>query len=80
MGLPRVMPVAITARGPNRPDVSPTIDLMVLPGTIRNRERCAHWAGLAEEPSGLFVLKHENVLAQLHSSISNVNSGDGLTS
>ena len=80
MGLPRVMPVAITARGPDRPDIPAAVDLVVLPAAVCYGAFCARRAGLAEEPSRLLTLKDKNVLAELQTRISNVNCGGGLTS
>ena len=80
MGLPRVMPIAITARGPNRPDIPAAVDLVILPDAVSNGAFRANRTRLAEEPLWLLILKYKKVVTELHAGISNVNCGGGLTS
>ena len=66
MGLPRVMPVAITARGPDRPDIPAAVDLVVLQATVCYVAFRANRTGLAEKPFRLLILKDKKVVAELH--------------
>ena len=49
MGLPRVVPIAVTACGPDRPDVPAAVDCVVLSAAVCYGAFCANRAGLAEK-------------------------------